>query len=333
MSKKPTIRSLAEELNLSTATVSMALRQVGRLSEATRERVLAHARQRGYVVDPLVAEGMARARRGDVFHENLVCLWDVDPLQRPWSEGFRASRDQRAADLGYKVEDRVVDFDEPRELAREFRVLRARGVRGIILAPMLHPRAGVKLNLEHFAWVGIGSTVPEPGIRRVTRDIRRDIPRCVRALTDRGCRRIGFVESAERAALSGDVLQAYALAWHARAGWPLKSPYYEWVEGGEADFRKWLARSKLDGLVFGQSVEYAARDCVPEDLPVSNVTLPGIPHRDPGCMPHYNRCGIAAVDLMRNMLTHNEVGLPGHGESLMIESLWFEAGARMEEAE
>ncbi|MEX2606493.1 MAG: LacI family DNA-binding transcriptional regulator [Kiritimatiellia bacterium] len=328
MSNKPTIRSLAKELNLSTAAVSMALRQVGRLSEATRERVLAHARERGYAADPLVAEGMARARRGDVFQENLACLWDVDPLNLLWVEGFRASRDQRAADLGYQVEDRVVDFDTPRELEREFRVLRARGVRGIILAPMLHPRTELKLDLQHFAWVGIGFSVPEPGIRRVTRDLRRDIQRCVRALEEKGCRRIGFVESSNRAALSGDVLQAYALAWHARAGWPLTLPYYELEEGeDEAGFRTWLDDSELEGLVFGQAVESAYRDCVPNALPKVNLTLPGIPHRDPGCMPHFARSGIAAIDLIRNMLTHNEFGLPDHGETIVIESHWIEAGA------
>ena len=54
MSEKPTIRSLASELNLSTATVSQALRGMGRMADVTRARVLGHARERGYVSDPLV---------------------------------------------------------------------------------------------------------------------------------------------------------------------------------------------------------------------------------------------------------------------------------------
>jgi len=326
MSEKPTIRSLASELNLSTATVSQALRGMGRMADVTRARVLGHARERGYVPDPLVCAGLSRARRGEAFHENLACWWDADPLKQAWSESFRVSRDERARDLGYKVEDRVVDFDDPRKLAAEFRVLRARGVRGIILAPLKHPRADVKLEYADFAWIGIGSSLPEPGIHRVVRDLQRDIPRCVRALVAQGCRRIGFAENARRAALSRDALLGYALGWHFRRGWPLKDPYFEPGKGGAPAFREWLTCSKLDGLVLGQSVGDAFRACVPEGLPVSNVTLPGIPHRDPGCIPHYGRVGIASIDLLRNMLAHNEVGLPHHGESIAIESLWFEAG-------
>jgi len=333
MSKKPTIRSMASELNLSTATVSMALRDMGRMADATRERVLAHARERGYVADPLVAEGLSRVRRNVVFQENLVCLWDVDPAPLSWAEGFRAARDRRAADLGYKLEDHVVDFDDRRKLAGAFRMLRARGVRGVILAPFFLPRHGVELDLEHFAWVGIGTSVPEPGIRRVVRDLRRDIPRCVRALEERGCRRIGFVESARRATQTDHALLAYALRWHYHAGCSLKDPYHELVDGEEAAFRKWLARAKLDGLVLGQSVSHEFRGCVPEALPKSNVTVPQVPHSDPGCLPHYRRVGIAAIDLLRNMLTHNELGLPDHAESIAIESLWFEAEQRMEEGE
>ncbi|MDA3874915.1 MAG: LacI family DNA-binding transcriptional regulator [Kiritimatiellae bacterium] len=331
--KRPTIRSIASELNLSTATVSMALRGEGRMAKDTRMRVIAHARKCGYVADPLVAAGLSRARRGDVFHENLACLWDVDPLHQPWSKSFRTPRDQRSADLGYKVEDRVVDFDDPRKLSAEFRVLRARGVRGIILAPLKRPRMDVKLDLEHFAWVGIGYSVPEPGIRRVIRDLRRDIPRCVRALVARGCRRIGFANDAERAVMSRDAMLAHALAWHYRADRPLANPYFDMVEGKEGDFRTWLAHSKLDGLVWGHAVKPSFLDCVPDDLPTSYLSLPYVPHRDPGCIPNFGRIGFAAIDLLRNMLTHNELGLPDHAESIAIESLWFEAGQRMEVGE
>jgi len=333
MSEKPTIRSLARELDVSTATVSKALRGLGRLSENTRERVVALARERGYVADPLVAAGLSRVRRDVVYQENVVCLWDADPALYSWTEGLRASRDQRAADLGYKLEDHVVDFDSPRKLAGEFRMLRSRGVRGLIFAHLLRLRHGVDLDLDHFAWVAIGNSVPEAGIHRVVRNLRRDIPRCVRALEEKGFRRIGFVESDQRARQSKDALLAYSLAWHHRQGWPLKNPYHELASGETAAFRTWLATTHPDALVLGQSVGAEFRECIPKTLPKVNLTVPQGPHPEPGCLPHYNRMGVAAIDLLRNMLTHNEVGLPDHAESVAIESRWIEAGQRMEEGE
>lgn len=69
MSKPPTIQDIARELRVHKSTVSLALSGKGNVSAATRQRVLAFARELGYEPDPL-AQRLARG-----FHNALVCLF------------------------------------------------------------------------------------------------------------------------------------------------------------------------------------------------------------------------------------------------------------------
>jgi DNA-binding LacI/PurR family transcriptional regulator len=71
MSTKRTIYTLAKELNLAPGTISKVLNQTGNVSEATRERVLAHIKEVGYV--PTTSARMLKSKRtysvGVVFTE------------------------------------------------------------------------------------------------------------------------------------------------------------------------------------------------------------------------------------------------------------------------
>lgn len=71
MSKKRTIYTLAEELNLAPGTISKVLNQSGNVSDATRERVLAHIKTVGYV--PTTSARMLKSKKtysvGIVFTE------------------------------------------------------------------------------------------------------------------------------------------------------------------------------------------------------------------------------------------------------------------------
>ncbi|MCF7932852.1 MAG: LacI family transcriptional regulator [Acholeplasmataceae bacterium] len=71
MSKKRTIYTIAEELKLAPGTISKVLNQTGNVSEATRERVLAHIKEVGYV--PTTSARMLKSKKtysvGIVFTE------------------------------------------------------------------------------------------------------------------------------------------------------------------------------------------------------------------------------------------------------------------------
>lgn len=61
MEKKRTIYTIAEELNLAPGTISKVLNKTGNVSDATRERVLAHIKKVGYV--PASSARMLKSKR------------------------------------------------------------------------------------------------------------------------------------------------------------------------------------------------------------------------------------------------------------------------------
>jgi LacI family transcriptional regulator len=73
----PSIEEIANRLNLDKSTVSRALNgKPGRMSEATRRRVLDEAAKIGYVPNPM-ARALARGRTGSV---GFVCRQFTDDL-------------------------------------------------------------------------------------------------------------------------------------------------------------------------------------------------------------------------------------------------------------
>ena len=73
---QPSIRSLARQLGLSAATVSLALRDSPRVMAATKRRVRQAAGRAGYQPNPLVRSVMAAMRRSahDSFQGALMAL-------------------------------------------------------------------------------------------------------------------------------------------------------------------------------------------------------------------------------------------------------------------
>jgi len=77
--RRPTVYDVAHEANVSIATVSFAFRRPDKLSETTRERVLAAARRLGYAPSAS-ARGLARGRTGTLgLHAFDLLLERADP--------------------------------------------------------------------------------------------------------------------------------------------------------------------------------------------------------------------------------------------------------------
>ena len=87
--RRPTVYDVAQEANVSIASVSFAFRRPDKLSEATRERVLAAARRLGYAPSA-AARGLAHGRTGTLgLHAFDLLLERADPLtQTPSMTGL-----------------------------------------------------------------------------------------------------------------------------------------------------------------------------------------------------------------------------------------------------
>ncbi len=137
------LREVAKTAGCSATTVSLALRNDPRISEATRQRVKEVAEKLGYRPDPLVAiyqaHVRARVRKPVQFAIGWVNdfekpdYWASVPYERPYFEGAKA----RAEQLGYHLDVISVGTDAPDEPVRRAtmyqRIATARGIRGVLL--------------------------------------------------------------------------------------------------------------------------------------------------------------------------------------------------------
>ncbi|MBT9607399.1 LacI family DNA-binding transcriptional regulator [Microbacterium sp.] len=110
--RRPTVYDVAQEANVSIASVSFAFRRPDKLSDATRERVLEAARRLGYAPSA-AARGLARGRTGTLgLHAFDLLLERPDPLSRPLS-GLKSPRLDSGDVIGWDETDDDV-LSDPR---------------------------------------------------------------------------------------------------------------------------------------------------------------------------------------------------------------------------
>src|SRR5882724_3782445 len=140
---RPTTRTIAALVGVSSATVSLALRNHPRISVQMRETVERAAIQLGYRPDPQVAKLMhhLRKRQRPGFQSTICAITTItEEKELPYLRDILINARKRADSLGHgfmlmRLED---DQEQRPDLHR---VLRSRGVEGVLLAPMLKPRS------------------------------------------------------------------------------------------------------------------------------------------------------------------------------------------------
>ncbi len=311
-------------------TVSRALRQHPHLAAATRRRVLQVARELGYRPDPMVAKLMhhLRNRRKPVFQSSICALTNV-PLNalRPYSRGVVADAKRRAEALGYAFSLAFIDT-VPRAPGALQRILRSRGVDGILLLPMLRSdNFETLLDWREFSVVATTTSALKPEVHRVTPNHFRNMRLLCTELTARGYRRIGTVLPdvyAQRVHYAFNAAALWHGVWH---GTELLAPL---IYQGETPrrLREWFERERPDaiiasnpnncrllaralGLRFPGPVGFAATTAARE-----HPGIAGIDER-PGDI------GRTAVDLLTVMIQRGEKGLPKVPMSTQVPGGWI----------
>ncbi len=334
MPSRISIRDLAAKLGVSHTTVSLALRNSPRITSALRKRVQRAAQEAGYFSDPTVSSLMARLRtiRTSAVRETLglITAW---PTRHGWRDApnharFLAGAERRAQEAGYVLEE--FWLREPAMTSKRMsRILRARGIRGLVLCPL--PNVGGRLALEwrHFACVAKGLTVQHPPVHRVVSSHYEDMHLVMVELVKKKYRRAGLVlgeamsERVDRAWLASFLLHQQDAPEGDRVPPLITRPPDE-----EGEFSRWFLTHRPEVILFSEQPVTVWLD----RLKLKELQEVGLVHLDwapqlgslAGIDSDPEMKGRAAIDLLIGQLQANELGVPKHEKIIAVHGHWVE---------
>ena len=327
-SPRPTIRLLAKKAGVSATTASLALRGSTKISLQQRKHIVDIAAEMGYRPDAKIAELMAYLRTGakDEFGDAIAYLRQLpgenESLDDLPFRGYLPGIRRCAGSLGYRLESLSIG---PRYLNTTTvqRILEARQIRGVIIAPVASPHLQLDMDWSNLAVVRLGYTTSHPHSHRVAGNAYRNMALCLQSLRKMGYRRIGLalssydsirVEHQWRAAFADDWQQCTPAN---------RVPFCNL----SADhFGKWLAKAKPQVVV---AVDVAVKVrietlgfSVPNDIAFVKVGLGPGEEELCGIAADFERIGELAVEQVISCIHRNEFGLSLHPQTITIEGIW-----------
>jgi len=324
------MRMLAERAGVSAQAVSLALRNHPGVAASTRHRIHQIAREAGYRPDPHVARLMHHLRTGRVRRDRAnVCALTTRPPGEPevfcdlLRDGARAAAELAGFALQIVHVDRAAGAG-----ARLQRVLRSRGIEGVILLPMARPCAlDELLDWREFAVVSATLSVTSPRFDCVAANHFQNISALCERVRQAGYRRPGLVIRPKHDERCGHNITA-AHAWHGIYGGLglVRAHFCERVD--RAALKRWLAEEKPD-VLFAEKDELA-RELLQERALIGQrpiVTCSARPLANgrfpfPGNCDRPDRIGAVAVERLTHMITIGRRGIPAEPYTTVISGSW-----------
>lgn len=332
--RRITLKDVANHAKLSLAGVSMALRDHPSLPERTIRRVKRIAEKIGYVPDPALCALAAHRSRLKISRSysviGLISNWEkADGWTRVASakqviEGAKA----RALSLGYSVQH-FWARETRLSPARFSSILEARGIRGLILAPLERPDDVLNLAWEKFSVVTIERALHYSRFLHVMPNHYSDMMLCWDRLREGGYTRVGLIVRKDLTVRCGHKWQAA----HSYAQSLVPNPFDRIptleLEGENqvGKIRAWLRKYRPE-VVINRSDEFQAAAAaenlrIPEDVGYIslNVADEEIPNAA-GIFQPRTAMGTTAVDMLNNLLLHNQRGFQAVSLGSQLDGEW-----------
>ncbi len=322
------MRELAVKLGVSHATVSMALRNNPSISEATRLRVQALAREMNYRGNILVSALLSQVRSRKVIGsgEVIAMLSEGAGLQHaPVVAAHWETLQRWAWQIGLKLELFPLGH-RGRDSASVGRVLFNRGIRGVIVAPMPLDILPLRLNWDMHAAIAVGYSFRQREMHRVANAHFGGLITCHRELTSAGYERIGCVISHDEDERSLHYWQAAALCAPRVHGGAKVAPLMIKGASDEEAFVKWFQRNRLDAVIGNnpdQSVGWMRKLGlrVPADVGYASLDLASAA-KFPGMRQSWPGIFTTAIDQLAGELARNSFGPPETPRVTLVDGVW-----------
>ncbi len=324
--------TVATAAGVSGMTVSRALREDAHLPVATRRRIQAIAAKLGYRPDPAVSQLMARLRVSRTKTPETIAWINPRPLlpdgrDAPSMQDFFQGAAGRAAQLGYKLEI-IAGHERGMSARRLTSILLARGVAGVLVAPLPGVPETVALDWSCFAAATYGYTVAEPALHRACNHHLRIIRRALAEVVRRGYRRPGLIVSRTDNARVDEGWTAGFLAFRLHLAPAQRVPVLLYEKNSAATTAVWLKQHRPDVILAHAMEDFEAVRAtgrqVPGDagfvlLDLRRQTIPCA-----GMQQKHPVVGAMAVDLVAAQIHRGERGLPTASKLVLIDGDWVD---------
>jgi LacI family transcriptional regulator len=343
MDRRISLSDVARQTGFAVPTVSLALRNAGTVSQATRKKIQEAARALGYVPNPLLAALASKQFGSGVAKPSIAYINHFDPQNTRHFDSFKCTQ-RRAAELGYSLDYfETADF---RDGAHATQVLFSRGVQGIILPHWFDLKMLPGMDWNRFSVVEVeGDTVetidsPRPLFSGAVVDHFGLALRAWNETWKRGYRRIGFAlfNLDPQSMDDRQRWSAVQLCQH-RVSARLRVPPFFLMPGneqssGDGELRKWLERYRPDAVIgFNSAFIWFLKEAgrrIPEDIGFASLHKQIDPEisleLDPesGMKFMYLECQLASLELLDQQIRRHQCGLPRRPRTVMVHSEWVD---------
>jgi LacI family transcriptional regulator len=329
---KMNMRELAALAGVSVMTVSRALKNNPRISQATRERIRALADQHGYRINPLVSAQMANIRaRRLVEYEATIGLLIYTPPSGLWI-GARKVIDgilETCEDLGFRCD--VFDLADTNVRQSNLnRILKSRGIQAVIEAPMIDDLTHYDIDLSDLIVISSNpGTLPQT-FHRVCPDHYGNMDMLLRKIYQCGFRRPGLMVPRDIDDRLNHLWSSRFLAFQQTEKLGKIPPYmpHTTSDFSTERFARWLGRHKPDILIvtsqelFDERFFENAGLKIPDNIEVAKININDRNKGFSGIDLMSKEVGRSCVDLLARLMYQNEYGKPDKPISILVPGEW-----------
>ncbi len=335
MDRRTTLRDIAKIAGVTHATVSYALRDYqSQVSSAMRRKIQAIARKLNYRPDPMLSAMSVYRQSIKPPKYRGALAWIENHPTRDGCKKIIAFKDyflgasERAKELGYILETFWLRESKLTH-QRVSRMLVARNIHGLLVAPQPRGRVRLRLEWEHFSIVVMGHSVVWPQLHVVSGNQYFAMIKTMRQLYALGYRRIGFVTTKLHSEMIAHNLLAAFLVEQRRFKPENLIPALiakKETELIKPEFLQWYEQYNPQVIVttlseiFGILKKMKRR--VPRDIGLAIPHMPNCSEKFSGM--NMNACwiGRVAMDYLVSMIHRNEKGIPQFPQRVLVEGTW-----------
>ncbi|MCF7837220.1 MAG: LacI family DNA-binding transcriptional regulator [Candidatus Marinimicrobia bacterium] len=334
---RPRMEDIAARIGVSKSTVSRALRNDARISVAMRRRIARAARDLGYRKNPLVAALMAdiRAVYPAKKHATTIAFFIPADNAAVWFKvsayvDFLDGARRRCDELGFQLDTIALDACKGK-ISQVTRVLRTRGIRGVVVGPhrLQAPPVGPDWDVfwQSFSFALLGVSFAHVPLHRASSHHYLCMLNGLQALTRLGYQRVALANHAD---MDDRYMHQFvgAAGGHATEVPPARRvpPLLAKTLNRETCLR-WFEKYRPDAILSGEPLITgwleSAGIKIPRDVGYAVTNNQGHAHIA-GIDQRLPIVGANATDLVATQLYHNETGLPPHQLLVLSEGMWVD---------